>query len=95
MAIKDLIGPGFIGTNSIEFIVTRGMGVAPSTVHYFVQSNQIVGDITTEELFRQGVALTGYTFILINKTTGAAITSGAVTSKITNCLLYTSPSPRD
>lgn len=83
MAIKDLIGPGFIGGNTVEFIVTRGMGTAASTIHYFVQHNQIIGDIASEELFRQGVALTGYTFLLINKTTGAAITSGTVTSKIT------------
>lgn len=26
MPIKDLIGPGFVGTATIEFIVTRGMG---------------------------------------------------------------------
>ena len=28
MPIKDLIGPGFVGTSTIEFIVTRGMGSA-------------------------------------------------------------------
>ena len=28
MAIKDLIGPSFVGTETIEFIVTRGLGVS-------------------------------------------------------------------
>jgi hypothetical protein len=28
MAIKDLVAPGFIGTSTIEFIVTRGLGSA-------------------------------------------------------------------
>ena len=30
MAIKDIIVPAFVGTDTIEFIVTRGMGVGAS-----------------------------------------------------------------
>jgi len=26
MAIKDLIGPGFVGTSTVRFIVARGLG---------------------------------------------------------------------
>ena len=29
MAIKDLIGPGFVGTSTVKFIVARGLGSAP------------------------------------------------------------------
>ena len=83
MAIKDLIVPAFVGTSTIEFIVTRGMGVSNPTIQYYVSSNELIGDIATEELFRKGVAVTGYTFSLVNKTNGAAVTSGSVTTKIT------------
>jgi len=83
MAIKDLIVPGFVGTSTIEFIVTRGFGSANPTIQYYVPANQIIGDIAAEDLFRQGVALTGYTFMLVSTVDGSAITSGAVTTKIT------------
>ena len=36
-----------------------------------------------DEVYYKGIPVTGYTFVLINKTTGAAITSGSVTAKIT------------
>ena len=39
--------------------------------------------IATEDRYRKGLALTGLTFVLVNKSTGAAITSGSVTTKIT------------
>jgi len=32
MAIKDLVAPGFIGTTSIKFIVTRGILGAPTLI---------------------------------------------------------------
>jgi hypothetical protein len=40
-----------------------------------------MGDVT-DEVYRQGVAITGFTFVLINKSTGAAVTSGGVTCKV-------------
>ncbi len=83
MAIKDLIGPGFVGNNTVEFIVTRGMGVAALSIQFFVPANELIGDVATEEMFLKGVAVTGYTFSLTNKTTGSAVTSGSVTTKIT------------
>jgi hypothetical protein len=47
-----------------------------------VQSNILIGDNATEDVFRKGVILTGYTFVLVNKSTGAAVTSGTVTCKV-------------
>ena len=32
MAIKDLVAPGFVGTSSIKFIVTRGILGAPAPI---------------------------------------------------------------
>lgn len=32
MAIKDLVAPGFIGTSSIKFIVTRGVLGTPDPI---------------------------------------------------------------
>ena len=29
MAVKDLIGPGFIGTSTVKFVVTRGLSLLP------------------------------------------------------------------
>ena len=83
MPIKDLIGPGFIGTNTIEFIVTRGMGAAATTSHVYSDPNILVGDMHGDEMYRKGVAITGYTFSIVNKTDGSAITSGTVTAKVT------------
>tara|TARA_R100001594_G_scaffold68059_1_gene102368 strand:- start:12524 stop:12940 length:417 start_codon:yes stop_codon:yes gene_type:complete len=83
MPIKDLIGPGFIGNNTVEFIVTRGMGTAASTVQYYVESNHLISDVSEANKFRRGVAITGYTVALVNKTNGSAITSGTPTLKIT------------
>jgi len=83
MPIKDLIGPGFIGTNTIEFIVARGMGTAISYVPLYVEANHLVGDINDDELFPKALAVTGYTFALVAVSNGAAITSGTVTLKIT------------
>ena len=83
MPIKDLIGPGFIGTNTIEFIVARGMGTAASYVPIYFKANHLVGDINDDELFPKAVAITGYTFALVAVSNGAAITSGTVTLMIT------------
>lgn len=83
MAIKDLIGPGFVGTATIEFIVTRGLGAAASTGHLFFKNNKLIGDLHRDENFRKGVAVTGFTFVLIDKSDGSAITSGTVTVSIT------------
>ena len=83
MAVKDLIGPAFVGTNTVKYIVTRGMTTAQSVIPIIAQSNTLIGDIATEDRYRKGLALTGLTFVLVNKSTGAAITSGSVTTKIT------------
>ena len=83
MPIKDLIGPGFIGSDTVEFIVTRGMGEVNSYVPLYFKSNHIIGDQTDDELFLKGAAVTGYTFALVAVANGAAITSGTVTVKIT------------
>ena len=83
MAVKDLIGPAFVGTNTVKYIVTRGMTTTQSLVPIIAQSNTLIGDIATEDRYRKGLALTGLTFVLVNKSTGAAITSGSVTTKIT------------
>jgi hypothetical protein len=83
MAIKDLIVPAFVGTNTIEFIVTRGMGTSSPTIQFYVSANEIIGNIATEDLFRKAIAVTGYTFSLVNKGDGSAVTSGSVTTKIT------------
>ena len=83
MAVKDLIGPAFVGNNTVKYIVTRGMTTTQSVVPIIAQSNTLIGDIATEDRYRKGLALTGLTFVLVNKSTGAAITSGSVTTKIT------------
>jgi len=83
MAVKDLIGPAFVGTNTVKYIVTRGMTTTQSVVPIIAQSNTLIGDIATEDRYRKGLVLTGLTFVLVNKSTGAAITSGSVTTKIT------------
>jgi len=85
MAVKDLIGPGFIGSDTIEYIVTRGFSsIDAQTIKAVIfQSNVLVGDATEEEHFLKGVAVTGFTFVLLNASDGSAITSGTVTGKIT------------
>ena len=83
MAVKDLIVPGFVGTSTIKFIPLRGLSGEPavSTVAVIIEANTLMGDVT-DEVYRQGVALTGFTFVLVDKSTGAAITSGTVTCKV-------------
>ena len=81
MAVKNLIGPGFIGSTTVRYIVTRGLNTAQSAIPVIAEINTLMGDVT-DEVYRQGVALTGFTFVLINKSTGAAITSGTVTCKV-------------
>jgi hypothetical protein len=81
MAVKNLIGPGFIGSTTVRYIVTRGLNTAQSMIPVIAEVNTLMGDVT-DEVYRQGVALTGFTFVLINKSTGAAITSGGVTCKV-------------
>ena len=83
MAIKDLIGPGFIGSDTIEFIVARGMGTGKSYVPLYFRSNHLICDQTDDELFLKGLPVTGYTFALVAVANGAAVTSGTVTVKIT------------
>jgi hypothetical protein len=82
MAVKDLIVPAFVGSDTIKYIVTRGLTTAQSVIPIIVQSNILIGDQSTEDVFRKGIILTGYTFVLVNKSTGAAITSGSVTCKV-------------
>ena len=82
MAVKDLIVPAFVGSDTIKYIVTRGLTTAQSVIPIIVQSNILIGDNATEDVFRKGVILTGYTFVLVNKSTGAAMTSGSVTCKV-------------
>jgi hypothetical protein len=81
MAVKDLIGPGFIGSTTVKYIVTRGLSITADYVIPIVEVNTLMGDVT-DEVYRQGVAITGFTFVLINKSTGAAVTSGTVTCKV-------------
>lgn len=81
MAIKHLVAPGFTG--GIKYAVTRGLAVTQNVTPIIAQSNILIGDVATEDTYRKGLALTGLTFVLVNKTTGAAITSGSVTTKIT------------
>ena len=81
MAVKDLIGPGFIGSTTVKYIVTRGLSITADYVIPIVEVNTLMGDVT-DEVYRQGVAITGFTFVLINKFTGAAVTSGSVTCKV-------------
>ena len=83
MPIKDLIGPGFVGSNTVEFIVTRGMGGGTSTVHYYFESNHLIGNVSEADKFKKGVAITGFTVALVNKNNGSAVTSGTPTIKIT------------
>ncbi|MDB4263163.1 hypothetical protein N9842_03050 [Porticoccaceae bacterium] len=66
MAIKDLVAPGFVGTSSIKFIVTRGVLGAPAlvgtgawrfenedfSVPKFVIEDMSVSKFTTESLKR-------------------------------------------
>lgn len=82
MAVKDLIVPAFVGTDTTKYIVTRGLTTSQSVIPIIAQSNILIGDNATEDVFRKGVAVTGYTFVLLNKTTGAAVTSGTVTCKV-------------
>ena len=81
MAVKDLIGPGFIGSTTVKYIVTRGLTTAQPMIPVIADVNTLMGDLT-DEVYRQGVAITGFTFVLINKSTGAAVTSGTVTCKV-------------
>ena len=81
MPIKDLIGPAFVGTGTVKYIVTRGLATSDYLIPVIAEVNTLMGDVT-DEVYRQGVALTGFTFVLINKSTGAAITSGTVTCKV-------------
>lgn len=85
MAIKDMIGPGFVGTDTVQYIVTRGMSsFDPQTiVGVIFQSNVLIGDALEEEHFLKGVAVTGFTFVLLKANSGSAITTGSVTGKIT------------
>ena len=85
MAVKDLIGPGFIGSDTIEYIVARGMNsFDPQTIKAAIfQSNVLIGDALEEEHFLKGVAVTGFTFVVLNATNASAVTTGTVTGKIT------------
>lgn len=67
-----------------ESIVTHGLNyIGPSFVAMVNHANQLVGDHMNDEMYYKGVPVTGFTFALINASTGAAITSGTVTEKIT------------
>ena len=83
MPIKDLIVPSFIGTNTIEFIVTRGFSAQNPIIQYYVPANALIGNIADVDRFKKGVALTGFTFSLISRLDGSALTSGTIVSKIT------------
>ena len=85
MAVKDLIGPGFVGSNTIQYIVSRGLSsIDPQmNVAIIFQSNVLIGDAVEEEHFLKGVAVTGFTFVVLHVSKGTAITTGTVTGKIT------------
>ena len=81
MAVKDLSGPAFVGSSTTKYISTRGLTTAQSMIPIIAEVNTLMGDVT-DEVYRQGVAITGFTFVLIDKSTGAAVTSGTVTCKV-------------
>ena len=85
MAVKDYIGPGFVGSNTIQYIVSRGLSsIDPQmNVAIIFQSNVLIGDALEEEHFLKGVAVTGFTFVMLHASKGTAITTGTVTGKIT------------
>lgn len=85
MAVKDFIGPGFVGTDTVQYIVTRGLSsFDPQTIVAVIfQSNVLIGDALEEEHFLKGVGVTGFTFVMLNASNGSVITSGTVTGKIT------------
>ena len=67
-----------------ESIVTHGFNyIGPNIAAIVFPANQLVGDLSYDEVYYKGIPVTGYTFLLVNKTSGAAITSGSVTAKIT------------
>jgi len=83
MPIKDLIVPSFIGTNTIEFIVTRGCSAQNPIIQYYVPANALLGNLADVDRFKKGAAITGFTFSLISRLDGSALTSGTIVSKIT------------
>lgn len=83
MGIKHLIVPGLIGTANTEFLVTRGLGISGGLIPYIVQSNHLIGDISTMDRYTKGLLLTGFSFVLVDKMSGGAVTSGTVTCRVT------------
>jgi len=80
MAIKHIV----LQMDDIEAIVTRGLNViGPNVIAIYTTSNYLVGDLSYDEVYYRGIPVTGYTFLLINKTNGSSVTSGSVTAKIT------------
>jgi len=70
MAIKDLVAPGFIGTSSIKFIVTRGVLGSPDPVgtgawsfesEDFSVPKFTIEDITTSSMFREDMSVPKFT----------------------------------
>ena len=80
MAIKHIVWQ----MDDVEAIVTRGFNViGPSVIAIYTTSNYLVGDLSYDEVYYRGIPVTGYTFLLINRTNGSSVTSGSVTAKIT------------
>ena len=80
MAIKHIVWQ----MDDVEAIVTRGLNViGPNAIAIYTTSNYLVGDLSYDEVYYRGIPVTGYTFLLINRTNGSSVTSGSVTAKIT------------
>ena len=80
MAIKHIVWQ----MDDVEAIVTRGLNViGPNLAAIYTTSNYLVGDLNYDEVYYKGIPVTGYTFLLISRTDGSAVTSGSVTAKIT------------
>ena len=70
MAIKDLVAPGFIGTSSIKFIVTRGVLGTPDPIgtgawsfenEDFSSPKFTIEDMDTPSMFREDMSVPKFT----------------------------------
>ena len=67
-----------------ESIVTHGFNyIGPHIIAMTRPANHLVGDLLNDEVYYRTVPLTGFTFSMLSRTTGAAITSGTVNGFIT------------
>ena len=80
MAIKHVV-TRMLDTESI---VTHGFNyIGPNIIAITRPANHLVGDLLNDEVYYRTVPLTGFTFSMLSRTAGAAITSGTVNGFIT------------